>query len=158
MTEFDAVYQKYFQDVYKYVLVLCRNEWIAEEVTQESFFKALQKLDEFDGRCKLYVWLCQIAKNTYFDFCRREKWNVTDEELDEAFYTDELEQRMLDKESAAEIYRAIHALEEPYKEVLLLRLFGELPFVQIAALFQKTESWARVTYHRARRKIKEGLP
>lgn len=158
MTEFDAVYQEYFTDVYKYVLVLCRNEWVAEEVTQESFFKALQKLDEFDGRCKLYVWLCQIAKNTYFDFCRREKRSITDEALDEAFYTDELEQRMLDKESAGEIYRAIHNLEEPYKEVLLLRLFGELPFGQIAALFQKTESWARVTYHRARRKIKEGLP
>ena len=83
---------------------------------------------------------------------------MSDEALEEAYYTDELEQMLQDKESAAEIYRAMHDLEEPYKEVFLLRLFGELPFTQIGALFHKTESWARVTYHRARRKIKEAMP
>ena len=158
MTDFDTVYQKYFKDVYRYMLVLARDEWLAEEVTQETFFKALNKLHQFDGRSSLYAWLCQIAKHTYYDHCRKQKRLVSDEALSEAYYTDELEQRLQDKETAAEIYRGIHALEEPYKEVLLLRLFGELPFSQIAALFHKTESWARVTYHRARVKIKEGLP
>ena len=158
MTDFDAVYQRYFKDVYKYILVLSKNEWVAEEVTQESFFKALNKLDRFDGRSSLYAWLCHIAKNTYIDYCRKEKRLVSDEALEEAYYTDELEQMLQDKESAAEIYRAMHDLEEPYKEVFLLRLFGELPFTQIGALFHKTESWARVTYHRARRKIKEAMP
>ena len=119
MTEFDQVYQNYFPDVYKYLLVLCRDRWLAEEITQETFFKALQRLDDFDGRSSLYSWLCQIAKHTY---------------------------------------QGIHALPEPYKEVFLLRLFGELSFAQIAALFHKTESWARVTYYRAKGKIKEGLP
>ena len=158
MTEFDRVYQRYFKDVYKYVLVLCRNQWVAEEVTQESFFKALQKLDQFDGRSTLYSWLCQIAKNTYYDLCRKEKRRRDWETTEDSFYLDELEQRLLDKESVHEIYGAIHQLEEPYKEVFLLRLFGELTFPQIAGLFHKTESWARVTYHRARLKIKEGLP
>lgn len=158
MTEFDQVYQRYFKDVYKYVLVLCRNQWVAEEVTQESFFKALQKLDQFDGRSTLYAWLCQIAKNTYYDHCRKEKRRRDWENAEDSFYLNELEQRLLDKESVHEIYEAIHQLEEPYKEVFLLRLFGELSFPQIAGLFHKTESWARVTYHRARLKIKEGLP
>ena len=157
MTDFDAVYQRYFKDVYKYILVLSKNEWVAEEVTQESFFKALNKLDRFDGRSSLYAWLCQIAKNTYIDYCRKEKRQVSDEALEEAYYTDELEQMLQDKESAAEIYRAMHDLEEPYKEVFLLRLFGELPFTQIGALFHKTESWARVTYHRARQKIRNEM-
>ena len=150
MTEFDQVYQKYFRDVYKYLLVLCRNQWVAEEITQETFFKVLEKLDQFDGRSSLYSWLCQIAKHTYFDHCRRE--------LEASWTLDSLEERLLDQESLQEIYQGIHALEEPYKEVFLLRLFGELSFAQIAALFHKTESWARVTYYRAKGKIKEGLP
>lgn len=158
MTEFDRVYQKYFKDVYKYVLVLCGNQWLAEEVTQESFFKALQKLDQFDGRSTIYSWLCQIAKHTYYDHCRKEKRRREEEPMEEPFYRDELEQRLMDKESVQEIYQSIHRLEEPYKEVFLLRLFGELSFAQIAGLFRKTESWARVTYHRARLKIKEGMP
>lgn len=158
MSDFDAVYQRYFKDVYRYILVLSRNEWVAEEVTQESFFKALNKLDQFDGRGSLYAWLCQIAKNTYYDYCRKEKRLVSDEALSEAYYTDELEEMLQDRETAGEIYRAMHDLEEPYKEVFLLRLFGELSFRQIAALFHKTEGWARVTYHRARLKIKEGMP
>ena len=80
MTEFDQVYQKYFRDVYKYLLVLCRNQWVAEEITQETFFKVLEKLDQFDGRSSLYSWLCQIAKHTYFDHCRREKRKGREEE------------------------------------------------------------------------------
>ena len=158
MTEFDQVYQKYFRDVYKYLLVLCRNQWVAEEITQETFFKVLEKLDQFDGRSSLYSWLCQIAKHTYFDHCRREKRKGRAEEVGAAWPQDSLEERLLDQESLQEIYQGIHALEEPYKEVFLLRLFGELSFAQIAALFHKTESWARVTYYRAKGKIKEGLP
>ena len=158
MTEFDQVYQKYFRDVYKYLLVLCRNQWVAEEITQETFFKVLEKLDQFDGRSSLYSWLCQIAKHTYFAHCRREKRKGREEELEASWTQDSLEERLLDQESLQEIYQGIHALEEPYKEVFLLRLFGELSFAQIAALFHKTESWARVTYYRAKGKIKEGLP
>lgn len=155
MTDFNEIYSQYFKDVYKYALSLSRNEAIAEEVTQETFFKALKSIDSFDGKCKLYVWLCQIAKNTYFSFCEKEKRLDRDAGCDTAFYVDELEQRLLIRTSAFEVYRALHKLEEPYKEVFLLRLFGELSFAQIAALFGKTESWARVTYHRARLKIKE---
>ena len=158
MTEFDQVYQKYFRDVYKYLLVLCRNQWVAEEITHETFFKVLEKLDQFDGRSALYSWLCQIAKHTYFDHCRREKRKGMEEELEAYWTQDSMEERLLDQESLQEIYQGIHALEEPYKEVFLLRLFGELSFAQIAALFHKTESWARVTYYRAKGKIKEGLP
>ena len=82
MTEFDQVYQKYFRDVYKYLLVLCRNQWVAEEITQETFFKVLEKLDQFDDRSSLYSWLCQIAKHTYFDHCRREKRKGREEDVD----------------------------------------------------------------------------
>ena len=156
MPEFQEVYELYFKDVYKYVLALCRDEHMAEEVTQETFFKALKNIDSFRGQCKLYVWLCQIAKNTYFSMASREKAKGYEDGILEDT-EDALERALLTKESAFEIHRLLHDLEEPYKEVFSLRVFGELSFRQIGYLFGKTESWARVTYHRARLKIREGL-
>lgn len=154
MTEFQEVYDSYFRDVYKYVLSLCRNEAVAEEVTQETFFKALKNIDSFRGQCKLYVWLCQIAKNTYFTYAGKEKHQTREQE---AASGTNPEEALLKSETAYEIHEILHRMEEPYKEVFSLRVFGELPFRQIGALFGKTESWARVTYHRARLKIKEEL-
>ena len=154
MPEFQEVYALYFRDVYKYVLALCRDEHMAEEVTQETFFKALKSIDSFRGQCKLYVWLCQIAKNTFFSIAakNRRAEEVLPEETEDA-----LERALMTKESAFEIHRLLHGLEEPYKEVFSLRVFGELSFQQIGQLFGKTESWARVTYHRTRLKIREGM-
>lgn len=115
---------------------------------------ALKKIDSFRGQCRLYVWLCQIAKNTYITDCQKQ--NRISPEL-ESGSDATLEDRLLAKESAFEIHKVLHRLPEPYKEVFSLRVFGELPFSQIGELFGKTESWARVTYHRARLKIKEEL-
>ena len=155
MTEFEEVYQFYFQDVYKYALSLTRDEHMAEEITQETFFKALRSIDRFDGRCKVYVWLCQIAKNTYFTQYRR---SVKAEQFSPEFHhSSSLEEQLEAQETAFAIHKILHDMPEPFKEVFFLRAFGELSFKQIGALFGKTESWARVTYHRAKIKIKEGL-
>lgn len=157
MTEFHDVYKRYFRDVYRYAFSLCKNEALAEEITQETFFKALNSLESFDGKCKVSVWLCQIAKNTYLSLCRKEKH--LDHENDTSLMSGDqnIEDRYLSKESAFEIHKILHKLPEPYKEVFSLRAFGELSYQQIAELFGKTETWARVTYHRARLKIKEEL-
>lgn len=152
MQDFEQVYRTYFTDVYRYALSLSRSETVAEEVTQQAFFKALQAIGGFRGECRLYVWLCQIAKNEYYTWLRK---NRGGEPLDDR--VEDLEQKLLRRETAFAVHKALHALPEPYKEVFSLRLFGELPFAQIGQLFGKTESWARVTYHRARRKLKEEL-
>ena len=157
MTDFQEVYNLYFRDVYRYALSLCRNESVAEEITQETFFKALAKLDSFDGRCKVSVWLCQIAKNTYISMCRRNKHLENNSHTELTPSNGNIEEIIFDKETAFAIHKVLHTLEEPYKEVFSLRTFGELSFKQIAELFEKTEAWARVTYHRARLKIKEEL-
>ena len=157
MTDFQEVYDLYFRDVYRYALSLCRNESVAEEITQETFFKALAKLDSFDGRCKVSVWLCQIAKNTYISMCRRNKHLENNSHAELTPSNGNIEEIIFDKETAFAIHKVLHTLEEPYKEVFSLRTFGELSFKQIAELFEKTETWARVTYHRARLKIKEEL-
>lgn len=155
MTDFNEIYLEYFKDVYKYILSLSKNEAIAEEITQETFYKALRSIDNFDGRCKMCVWLCQIAKNTYFSYYEKQKRDATNT-LEEAF-SDPIELKLINQESAFEIHKALHNLSEPYKEVFTLRLFGELSFAQIAELFSKTESWARVTYHRAKLKLMEDV-
>ena len=157
MTDFQEVYNLYFRDVYRYALSLCRNESVAEEITQETFFKTLAKLDSFDGRCKVSVWLCQIAKNTYISMCRRNKHLENNSHAELTPSNGNIEEIIFDKETAFAIHKVLHTLEEPYKEVFSLRTFGELSFKQIAELFEKTETWARVTYHRARLKIKEEL-
>jgi RNA polymerase sigma-70 factor (ECF subfamily) len=156
MKDFDEIYHLYFDDVYKYVLTLSRNDTIAEEITQETFFKALKNIDNFNGSCKIYVWLCQIAKNTYFTFYQKERKNskksVTD--FEEAY---NFEVKLIDKEEAFSIHKVLHSMDEPYKEVFTLRTFGELSFSKIGELFDKTDVWARVTYHRAKIKIQEEL-
>ena len=157
MADFQQVYDLYFRDVYRYALALSHNEAVAEEITQETFYKALKKLDTFDGKCKLSVWLCQIAKNTYISMCRKNKH--LNMETDTSLLPDRknIEESIFDRETAFEIHKILHMLEEPYKEVFSLRTIGELSFKQIAQLFGRTETWARVTYHRARLKIKEEL-
>ena len=153
MDDFQEIYNMYFTDVYKYVLSLCREPQLAEEITQETFFKAMKNLDGFRGQCRLFVWLCQIAKNTYFS--HQGKSSTSYDSEPEA--SQSVEEAILQKETAFEIHRILHHLPEPYKEVFSLRVFGELSFKQIGILFGKTENWARVTYYRARVKIKEEL-
>ena len=154
MEAFEEVYRRYFADVYKYVLALSRDETVAEEVTQETFFKALTAIDGFRGQCQLRVWLCQIARNQYLTLCRERK-KFTDAEPEPG--DSGIEEGFADREDARRLHILLHALPEPYKEVFSLRTFGELPFSQIGELFGKTESCARVTYFRARRKLKEGF-
>lgn len=154
LPDFEVIYNAYFKDVYRYALLLCRNETIAEEVTQETFFKALKNIDKFKGNCKLYVWLCQIAKNTYFTYCKKEKHRECGVDL-AAVPEEDFQEKLLMRESANEVLKALHKLEEPYREVFMLRHFGELSFAQIGDLFAKTENWARVTFHRAKLKIRE---
>ena len=157
MTEFEKIYETYFNDVFLYIRRLSGSEHIAEEITSETFFKALQKLDSFDGKCKVSVWLCQIAKNTYISMCRKEKNADFGADTARMPAPGDLEEGLCNRDTAFRIHKVLHTLEEPYKEVFSLRTFGDLSFRQIGDLFGKTESWARVTYHRARWKIKEEL-
>ena len=149
---FEAVYAEYFPLIFRYAYSLCRSEPLAEDLAQETFLKAMKHIGSFRGECKLEVWLCQIAKNTWFTYCKKHKH---DQSLAEPLFETLASTQEGDRESAMEVHRALHTLEEPYKEVVSLRVFGELSFAQIAELFGKTESWARVTFHRGKLKIRE---
>ena len=157
MTDFETVYHLYFCDVYKYALSLCKNEAMAEEIAQETFYKALSKLEQFDGKCKVSVWLCQIAKNIYFTMCRKKKFVATDADITLLADEHSMEERFFAKQTALAIQKVLNSLNEPYKDVFSARVLSEMSFKEIAVLFGKTETWARVTYHRAKGRIKEAL-
>ena len=152
MTEFEAVYRRYFDDVYRYIRRLSGDGALAEEIASEAFFKAMRALDSFRGDCDIRVWLCQIAKNTYYSALRRKR-----PPPEPAPPEDSPEQQLEDKEAAFKAHQLLHQLDPVYKEVFWMRAFGELSFREIGALFDKTENWARVTYYRAKTKIREGM-
>ncbi|HHY69298.1 MAG TPA: RNA polymerase sigma factor [Bacillota bacterium] len=156
MKDFEKIYSEYYDTVFQYALSLCRDEQWAEEITQDAFFKALKSIDTFRGECKLSVWLCQIAKNTFYTAAKRQQRQV-DYPLELIPAEETIEQKLLYKEAALQIHKQLHSLDQPYKEVFWMRTFGELSFKEIGILFGKTESWARVTYHRAKVRIKEGV-
>ena len=150
MPDFEEVYRLYFADVYKYIIALSRDGAVAEEVTQETFFKALTAIGSFRGECQLRVWLCQIARNQYLSLCReREKYAPGPAEAADGG----IEEGFARREEAKTLHRLLHQLPEPYKEVFSLRVFGQLGFREIGQLFGKTENWACVTFHRAKAKI-----
>ena len=156
----EELYRTYFDIVYRYIRSVSQDGSLAEEVTQETFFKALKKADQFRGDCDVRVWLCQIAKNTLYDHLKKQKKQLLgDEKLEKAESAggELLEEKLAQRSHAMEIHKVLHRLSEPYKEVFSLRTFGELTFREIGMLFGKSENWARVTYYRARVKIREEL-
>ena len=156
----EELYRTYFDIVYRYIRSISQDGSLAEEVTQETFFKALEKIDQFRGDCDVRVWLCQIAKNTLYDHLKKQKKQLLgDEKLEkiESAGGELLEEKLAQRSQAMEIHKVLHRLSEPYKEVFSLRIFGELTFREIGMLFGKSENWARVTYYRARVKIGEEL-
>lgn len=158
MEDFEAVYVQHFDGVYKYVFSLCRNETIAEEITQEAFYRAMEHLDKFEGKCKLYVWLCQIAKNTFLTYEKRQKRYVSETDVDLSQQIEpNFESEILDKETLWKLHKLLHGLSEPYREVFSLRVFGELPFSQIGELFGKSDSWARLIFYRAKKALRRDL-
>lgn len=156
--EFEAVYEKHFQAVYRFLLSLCRDRHVAEELSQETFFRAMRNWQAYQGRCAPDTWLCSIAKNAYFSYCRRQK-RVVSGDIDalSAGEADDAGDALEKREQMDEALRALHGLREPYKEVFTLRVFAALDYAQIAALFGKSESWARVTYYRAKGMVQDEM-
>lgn len=147
--ELDTIYAQNAEEVYRFLLKMCGDPHLAEDLMQDTFLKAIEKIDTFDNRCKLTSWLCLIAKNTYFDHLRKIRRRPTTD-LDDEMSAPSFEEKLLRDETAREIRMAVHQLAEPYKEVFMLRVYAELSFKEIALTFGKTEVWGRVTFLRSK--------
>lgn len=157
MFDMDAAYREYAVMVYKFLLSLCYEEELAEELTQETFYQAVRSVDRYDGSCKVSTWLCQIAKHLWYREMERRKRKGTSElTADMESLEKPVEEQLLVKEEKMELFRKVHVLDEISKEIVLLRVTGAFSFKEIAELFGKNENWARVTHYRAKQKLLKG--
>ncbi len=143
MTELERLYRKYFNDVYLYMLRLSGNEHIAEEITGDTFLKAMRSIKDFRGDCDIRVWLCQIAKNNYYTYIKKHKKNIgiEDDKVQDLLYTEiTLQEKIEEKDSLKRIQKILHTIPEPYKEVFMRRVFAELSFKQIGTIWNKNEN------------------
>ena len=158
--DFEEIYRTYFNDVFVYIRKLSGDENIAEEITSQTFFKALSSINKFRGECDVRVWLCQIAKNCYFTYLKKNSKteNIDDiQVLNIQDFTCDINEIISNKEQSKRIQTVLHTIPEPYKEVFMWRVFAELNFKEIGQIFDKSDNWACVTYHRARNMIKKKL-
>lgn len=157
MLNIDGIYKDYAQMVFKFLISLCNDVDMAEELTQETFYRAIKSAKRYDGTCKVSTWLCQIAKHLWLQEINKRKRRETSP-LDEHVASDQfnLEENVCQKVEKMQLIKAVHILDETAKEVVLLRITGALSFKEIGEVFNKNESWARVTFYRAKQKIVKG--
>ena len=155
MQDMEQIYKEYFETVHKYLFCLTRNSHISEELTQETFYKAIKKIDTYRGECKMVVWLCQIAKNLWYDYCRKNKRIVNEDQMLEMTSINTTEEQVISTQEKILLYQKMQKLDKETREVIYLRITGELSFKEISTILDKTENWARVTFYRGKNKLKE---
>lgn len=155
MKDIEQIYQQYMPQIYRYLFSLCHDSHLAEELTQETFFQALKTVDKFRGECKIYVWLCQIAKNIWSkEYKRLKKSAGMESAANFPIDSETPDETVVRKETIMEIYKSIQTLNESMREVMYLRLSGEFSFKEIGEILGKDENWARVTFYRGKEIIR----
>ena len=158
MQNIEEIYQEYSITVYKYLFCLTQNRDISEELTQETFAIAVEDIKKFRGECKLSVWLCQIAKHLWYKELKKSKKNanVSFEEVnDTILYDESLEEIICEKEEKLKLFKDMQKLDEKSREVMYLRMVGNVSYEEIGEILGKTANWSRVTFYRAKQKIRE---
>ena len=152
--DMEEIYKEHAKSVFRYLFSLSHDEDLSEELTQETFYRAVYSVGSYDGSCKMSVWLCQIAKHIWYQELEKRKRYGT-EELTEYMASSEMspEDKLFQSDKKKSLYRAINGLEEPMKEVVYLRLTGEFSFAEIGEILGKSENWARTVFYRAKQKI-----
>lgn len=153
MQPMDEIYKSYAMTVYKYLLSMTHDEDLSEELTQETFYQAIRTIDRYDESCRISTWLCGIAKNVLITYRRRNKQHEELQDWDSPAEPDQDE--IIRTEERVFMIRRIHELQEPAREVVYLRIFGELSFREIGEVFGKSENWARVTFYRGKEKLRK---
>lgn len=157
--DMEQIYHTYERMVYQFLYMRTHDAQWSQDLMQETFLRAVTSISRYDGSCKLSVWLCQIAKHVLWQELRKRNRTET-EVLDDTFpdfQNPDGETHALRHENRMELYRAIHSLSEKEREVVLYRITGELSFREIGEILEKSETWARTTFYRAKLKLREEL-
>ncbi len=158
MQNIEEIYKEYSTSVYKYLFCLTQNKEISEDLTQETFALAVKDIKKFRGDCKLSVWLCQIAKHLWYKELKKKNRsaNVSFEEINEdVLYDETLEETICAKEEKLKLFKDMQKLDEKSREVMYLRMIGNLSYEEIGEILGKTSNWSRVTFYRAKQKMRE---
>lgn len=155
--EIDEAYKQYSQAVYLYLMSLCHDAHLAQDLTEDTFLKAMRTIDSWRGESSFFSWLCAIAKNEYISDKRRYRRRLEKEGAELPRTQDTPEATLLREEKHLSLMRRIHALDEETREVFYLRAMGEMKFSQIGSIMGRTENWARVTYYRAKERIRREM-
>lgn len=155
MQSIEDIYQQHAQTVYRYLFSMTHDHHLAEELTQETFYQAVRSIHRYDGTCKISTWLCAIAKNQLYVY--RRKHPATEEWEGNDGFVPSAESDVLSESNRVELLKKLHECKEPFREILYLRLFGNLSFKEIGEIMGKTENWARVTFYRGKEKLREEL-
>ena len=153
MADFEQTYREYEQMIHRFLLRLCGNANLAEELTQETFYQAFKHWGSFRGQSSVSTWLCTIAKRQLYNAVRKKE--LLPLETAAQASADDVTDALVSSDRVMAAHRLVHRLSEPMREVFTLRTFGDLSHSQIGSLFGKSESWARVTYYRARQALQQ---
>lgn len=153
MDSIEDVYKQYAKSVYKFLLSKTFDSDLAEELTQETFFQAVKSIHKFEGKSDIFTWLCSIAKNQLYSYFKKNNKEILN--LDEALeiQTESLENVYFSDFNKLEILKILNKFQEPLKEVMYLRITGDLSFKEIGEILGKNENWARVTFYRGKEKL-----
>lgn len=154
MQNIEEIYKEHSNAVYKYLFCLTGSEDLSEELTQETFAIAVKEIKKFKGNCKVSVWLCQIAKHLWYKELKKKK-NISIEEIGDLQETETVEDFIFRKEDKIKLFKDIQKLDEKSRELIYLRMVGNLDFTEIGEILGKTPNWARVNFYRAKQKIRE---
>ena len=152
--EFSAACQVYYDRVYRFLLSLSGNPHQAEDLTQEVFYRALLHIHRYREQGQMFTWLCAIGKNLWLTQCRKERHlpqavaDVPRPGPDETLSDQELQDALR---------RAVAALPEDYRDVVILHIYGGISLKDISALKGKSDSWGKVTFYRAKQMLKQNL-
>lgn len=157
MQNIEQIYEEYSNTIYKYLFCLTHNEELAEDLTQETFAIAVKEINKFKGECKVSVWLCQIAKHLWYKQLKKSKKEnyINIDEVDEFAELESTEEIVCKNEEKIKLFKDIQKLDETSRQIIYLRMVGNLNFIEIGEILGQTPNWARVTFFRAKQKLKE---
>lgn len=137
--DMESIYLEYFDIVYKYLYCLTRNSDIAEELTQETFYKAILKIHTFKNQSKISTWLCQIAKNLWYNELKRnKKIDISNDEILVTITSNEnIESNFIKTEEQKELMSKINSLDDMTRKVMYFRIYGNLNFKEIADILRQ---------------------
>lgn len=159
MSEFEDLFRKFTPTIYRFLYARCGDKDLSEELTSETLYQAYLHIDQFRGECKIETWLCQIAKNALYKEQKRRDRNLQlQDNLSQSIIAEDVHlEKIFDRAQALEVHKHLHMLSEPYREVFMLRIFGELEFKEIAEVCKKSDSWAKATFYRAKEKLVKSM-